>query len=687
MDLARQGTHSNPQGVARRWLSWLVLLGVYVTVRGYHSFDGDQAYRLPLLLHRQDSALYADDPFVRSLDEFNPHRGSLALLDVICRPLGLSAGLFLVFGLSFLATCASVRSLARAVWPELGSAAGWLAVGLCLSAKAGNIGTNHLFEAMMLDRLVALSLGWVAVASSIVEPATSARRSAPAIALATIVHPSMGIQLAIVLSAGWIVWAWMGPLTSISGALAIRNVAALGLSVLPGMLVNLPQRASLLGDLPVPLYWVLSVELQNPQHMLPHLWRWPQCVSWCCYLMLAFLQLGRVFRERNSGDGALEVCRSSPDVTRPLIVRLAILLATIAFLLTLSWYSIESLHQIRVTIFQPFRMATLARGIALVLVAGRIVEHWREGTLLSRVRAATLTAGFLGDWLLIVSSGAELAATIAAWIAARASDDSIWSRLPGLSFAAAIAYGWFFLSRHDTESGHVPLLLAIAAGVLSVSGIVRHRFARVILDRFAASERRRLRALIAAAWLTPALALFAGWIPADHPASRHPIVRSLIDRCRFCPSPLDDVERLAVWCREHTPVSARFIGPPGPKTFRLWSRRSLAFNRSGSPYHAAGLADWFQRFSDHVGFHGSPEEFVHAYVGHRHELESRYLSMTEPELAALAERQGADHVIAAAPNVGQQGSSNARPGVLTLLHVEGRYAVYRVDSAPVVQRH
>ena len=37
-----------------RWLIYLVILGLYLTLRGYHSFDGDQAYRLPLLLHRQD---------------------------------------------------------------------------------------------------------------------------------------------------------------------------------------------------------------------------------------------------------------------------------------------------------------------------------------------------------------------------------------------------------------------------------------------------------------------------------------------------------------------------------------------------------------------------------------------------------------------------------------------------------
>src|SRR5438128_1234528 len=83
-----------------RWPVFLIIFGLYVTVRGYHSLDNDQAYRLPLLLHRQDPSLYADDPFVRAFDAFNPHRGYLALLDGSSRLLGLSAGLAALFGLT-----------------------------------------------------------------------------------------------------------------------------------------------------------------------------------------------------------------------------------------------------------------------------------------------------------------------------------------------------------------------------------------------------------------------------------------------------------------------------------------------------------------------------------------------------------------------------------------------------------
>src|SRR3984957_6636451 len=95
-----------------RWLVFLVILGLYLTLRGYHSRDNDQAYRLPLLLHHQDPALFADDPFVRSFDAFNPPRGYLALLDLASRPLGLSAGLFFLFTLTFAAACMGFDRLA-----------------------------------------------------------------------------------------------------------------------------------------------------------------------------------------------------------------------------------------------------------------------------------------------------------------------------------------------------------------------------------------------------------------------------------------------------------------------------------------------------------------------------------------------------------------------------------------------
>jgi hypothetical protein len=205
--------------------------------------------------------------------------------------------------------------------------------------------------------------------------------------------------------------------------------------------------------------------------------------------------------------------------------------------------------------------------------------------------------------------------------------------------------------------------------------------------------RRRLVWALAASWALPLAAGLAA-IGADPRASW---AEALIARCRFAATPADDVERLALWCRAHTPPTARFIGPPGPKTFRLWSLRSLAFNRAASPYHARGVADWAARFRAHVGFQGSSAELVRAYQHDRHALERRYQAMSNAERAALAVGQGAEYVVAAPPE--QDGRTAAvADDPLELLHVEGRYAVYRVrepygsmaltgDHSGGVQRH
>src|SRR5262249_673285 len=115
---------------------------------------------------------------------------------------------------------------------------------------------------------------------------------------------------------------------------------------------------------------------------------------------------------------------------------------------------------------------------------------------------------------------------------------------------------------------------------------------------------------------------------------------------------------------------------------------SLAFNRAASPYHAAGLVDWFARFQEHVDFHGSPVEFVREYLRDRHRLEARYQALSDARRAAMAVRQGATYVVADAPAVRDgPGNSRVSPGPLELLHVEGRYAVYRVRSGGLVHRH
>jgi hypothetical protein len=679
-----------------RWLAYVIILGLYLTLRGYHSYDGDQAYRLPLLLNQQNPRILAGDPFVEAFKAFNPHRGSLLILGLAARPLGLSAGLFALFALTLAATFFAIDRLARAIWPGSGPWVGLVAVG--------NIGTNHLFEAMLLDRLMALAAGWLALADTVIDPNRAPWRPALWIALATLVHPSVGLQVAAVLGASRAIWSVLVRAPRVDITIQLWGLVALALAVMPGLAMNFAPGGSVQGEMPDDLFWLLSVELQSPQHMLPHMWRMPQWLAWSCYFALASLSLTRLFDFR-AWEGESACGGSEPEAggaraeprppgiasARPAqaaMARLTITLALVLAGLAVAWYLIEARHQVRVTVLQPFRMATLARGIALVMLAGRLVALWRRGDALGRMRAILLPVALAGDWLLVVTTAAELAVSAVESVRTVIPRSQAWWPVDWFAWLGFIAAGLNYLGHHDTEYGHIPLLAALGVGsmvVLIAQARKRGRFLRWTPGW----TPRRVCIAVVASWIVPATALVVAVIPPDYYRSKwsQSLAWGLLNRCRFLAVPLDDIERLAVWCREHTAQDARFIGPPGPKTFRLWSERSLAFNRSASPYTAAGLADWFARFQDHVDFHADPVDFVRAYVTHRHEFESRYQAQSAAAKAALAARQGAEYVIAAAPSADPDYTSiPCAADPLELLRIEGRYAVYRARPTTLARR-
>ncbi|WP_165063776.1 DUF6798 domain-containing protein [Paludisphaera rhizosphaerae] len=628
-----------------RWASWryvLLILGFYLTFKGYHSLDGDQAHRLPLLLNSLDPRVFADDPFVRAFDEFNPHRGSIQLLGAFARIVGLPTTLAVFFALTFALTVRGVHRLAEVFWP--GRNAGWVAVFFFLAAKAGNIGTNHLFEAMLLDRLMALALGWIATAAIIEDPRRGWWVSALALSGAAWVHPSLGLQLALVFSGAWFAWALLPQETGVRWPLTIRAIATMALAIAPGLVDNLAPFGDLSEGLAPETYRLLTAELQSPQHMLPHLWREPQWLAAGAYLVLASLALAGSRREAKEPPAACQAPRW----------RLSLLLLAVLVWLGASWFLVEVVEHLGATVFQPFRIATLGRGVCLVLASGHVVALWGRGGLIDRMRAASILAGCMSDWLFAVTAAIEVVMTLA---------DHAGERIRTTAFVGLLLWAGLFLARHDTEGGH--RTLAAAVGV----GLVASLTSRVPI----AWTSRRLRLAYAAAWTLPLAAIAVGTLPEGSSLAESKAVRELLARCRFAPRPINDVERLAVWCREHTPESGRFVGPPGPKGFRLWSHRSWAFSRAGSPYHARGLRDWYERFRQHVDFDGPPEALVQAYLDGRHRLESRYDAMTDDQLASLAARQGAEFVVARADRPDQGTGST-----LERLHEQGEYAVYRV---------
>ena len=141
---------------------------------------------------------------------------------------------------------------------------------------------------------------------------------------------------------------------------------------------------------------------------------------------------------------------------------MAIILAGLA----MAWFAIEVMHQVRVTIFQPFRMATMARGIAIIIIAGRLTALWRSDRPLGRIRAILLATGFLGDWLLVVVTSAELTVSVVEAIESRLAQSRLVRGVKVAAFLGVLAQGLNFLCHHDTESGNRPLLIALVVGVV-----------------------------------------------------------------------------------------------------------------------------------------------------------------------------------------------------------------------------
>ena len=134
--------------------------------------------------------------------------------------------------------------------PRHGPHVGLVAIGLVLAAKAGNIGTNHLFEAMVLDRLMAFALGWLALAQLVVQPDRGRWLVMAAIGGATLIHPSVGLQLALRAGRELDGLVPAGPMRrEVSLRTALPGLSSAWRSPsFPGLAINLAVRIGIAGD-------------------------------------------------------------------------------------------------------------------------------------------------------------------------------------------------------------------------------------------------------------------------------------------------------------------------------------------------------------------------------------------------------------------------------------------------------
>ncbi len=212
-----------------------------------------------------------------------------------------------------------------------------------------------------------------------------------------------------------------------------------------------------------------------------------------------------------------------------------------------------------------------------------------------------------------------------------------------------LALGLNFLGHHDTEYGHIPLLAAPGAG--SLAGILGHRGRRNFLSRSWSTEWTALRlgGSTRPGVACPAGGARGGRHSVEPPVSRHrsgdgpdrPVpVRRGAGRRRRAAGPLvprahardGPVHRTA----RSQDVSALVAAEPGVQS----GRQPLPRGRSGRLVRAISGSCRFPRHR---------AEFVRSYVGDRHGFEARYQAQSDAERAALALRQGASYVVAAAP--------------------------------------
>src|SRR5262249_3597869 len=146
-------------------------------------------------------------------------------------------------------------------------------------------------------------------------------------------------------------------------------------------------------------------------------------------------------------------------------VRFAILFGVLLVGLGAAYGMVEIVHDLRVTEFQPFRMATIARGLALIALSGRCALLWARGDLTGRARVLVLVAGLTGDWAFVVAVAVELGASVGEWLAlvpewfsldyatrlGKAGLIRVGSPLAAGVALLVLAAGLLFLVRHDLE--------------------------------------------------------------------------------------------------------------------------------------------------------------------------------------------------------------------------------------------
>ncbi len=640
--------------VPSRWLRILIATGVILTLGGYESRVIDQCYRLPILEKRLDPSSFPMDQFVDSFTDFNPHQVYVELLAIGAKTVGLSLTLFLLHILTVAFCISAIWRIRKSLWPELPEWSDWVLVAMFALLKAGNLGTNHLWEDHLLDRQIGFTLGWLALAEFL----SAGRRKTWTIPILigamAVIHPGLGVLTSTLWLGIFLIAFWLGMVRL--NAFAQFSVSMIA-AMIPWAVIYLPQASVMKQGVEKFEFWALATELQGPQHMRPIFWRESQWLSAGILVVMALVSV-KLYRSKCNLES---------------LKKIAIWSSLILFGLLLAVSLIEIFHVLDVALAQPFRLATPLRGVCLLALLPHLVRLIQQQTLIGMARALGLLFSMRSDWGFVVACAVELT-----MIATDLCFKSRWIgnrqiRFQWMFFLATGFYGIFWLMKHDPSESESLLIGGYLTGLMIVLAARRLqlRFGWNAFNLRLNQTPGRASRLVIYSWALPMIALICGFCD---PTGQFKVTQLISSIWRVAEIPISDSERMGVWARRNIPEDAMVLIPPRDKSFRYWSRRSVVCNVAGSPYQAKSLKEWALRLKKLAGESDlSLIEFVRQWPEKRVEFEMGFERLSADGWSALADEFQADTLMLPAT---EQGKRLEKMG-WRQVHVAGKWSMWQ----------
>lgn len=636
-----------------RRVELLVACGLVISFNGYDSRVVDQCYRLPLLERLTKASAFPLDQFVDAFEKFNPHLGYLRLLQFGSVFFGLSITLFTLYCLTLTLTIHSFWRIRESIYPEMPRWSNWLLLLLFVLCKAGNLGTNHLWEDHLLDRQIAFSLGWYALAIWIGSQPSIAIKIPFITGVISLIHPGLGLlNLALWLT----LFGWNYLTGFFRHKEMIFCVIAFFFCMMPWAWLYLGQSAVLKAGVSPDLFWSLATELQGPQHMRPSLWRGSQ---WCASISLFIFSCVHYL-----------LLTPAKKHTQPYRSASQWLLFITAGLF-ISWPAIEYFHNINITLAQPWRLATAVRGFLLVILNSIIFDQIKSNQPINLCRALSIIFGLRNDMVTF----SLIIVEIINFLITKLLKLFKWKWLNHVSsflYNILTFCGIWWVYDNDPQQGHYLIITGYLAGLI-LSYILRRQQVSINHSSGELSIplclQIRPRNAIAFVWFLP----FSSIVCCGFDYSgQTKISQILAAKWRVYETPRSDAEKMGFWLNKILPQDAMILSPPRDKSIRLWSHRSIVANVAGSPYQAEELKKWAERISILCGFSGDLANFAGQWPDNRVKFETYYEKASPDQVAVWAKQFQANVIVV--PSSERFDSLAASGWEKT--HVQGRLAAW-----------